>query len=300
MKLLGKYRNGNYDVRIYDDGTKIRETEENEFIPAFSENCDVKLTACCSIGCKFCYENCTPAGKHAEIDFSSRLFDSLHPYTEFALNGNDMDHPQLEELLVKLREKKVIANITLHADQFLNNFMKVRRLQHDGLVFGIGISVSGVASDRQAAAVDASKKLRNCVFHTIAGVTSPEEYETLAEHKCKVLVLGYKELGRGVGYEAANQTDIQEKRKWLYDNLENLSEKCAVLSFDNLAIEQLDVKRIMSDEQWEEFYMGDDGQYTFYIDLVKKEYAMNSLSGRRFPLENKTVDEMFTSIRTKK
>ena len=34
MKILGRYRNGNYDVTLLSDGTKIRETEDDEFIPA--------------------------------------------------------------------------------------------------------------------------------------------------------------------------------------------------------------------------------------------------------------------------
>ena len=50
MKTLGVYRNGNYTVRILQDGTKIRETEYEEFIPAFAENCDCKITDKCDGG----------------------------------------------------------------------------------------------------------------------------------------------------------------------------------------------------------------------------------------------------------
>ena len=37
---MPSYKNGNYIVTILSDGTKIRRTEDNEFIPAFSENVD--------------------------------------------------------------------------------------------------------------------------------------------------------------------------------------------------------------------------------------------------------------------
>ena len=60
MKTLGVYKNGNYNVRLLADGTKIRETNEDEFIPAFAENCDCKITDKCDGGCPFCYEGCTP------------------------------------------------------------------------------------------------------------------------------------------------------------------------------------------------------------------------------------------------
>lgn len=53
-RLLAQYQNGNYMVYIFDDGTKVRETEEDDFIPVFSENTDVKLTNKCSQGCVFC------------------------------------------------------------------------------------------------------------------------------------------------------------------------------------------------------------------------------------------------------
>lgn len=296
MKLLGKYKNGNYNVMIFNDGTKIRETEEDEFIPSFSENCDVKLTDKCKMGCQFCYEGCTPSGKHAEIDFNSKLFDSLYPYTELALNGNDMDHPQLVELLQLLKEKKVIANITLNQKQLEDNQEFVYSLQQNGLIYGIGVSL--VKADDNL--IELLNRYDNVVLHTICGILSKDDIDKLKNKGLKVLILGYKNLQRGITYKEKNSNDITKNRMYLYTVLDKMPEWFKVVSFDNLAIEQLDVKRIMSNEQWDEFYMGDDGQYTFYIDLVKKEYAMNSLAQERFPIENKTVDEMFSHVRTLK
>lgn len=43
MELLGAYRNGNYRTLIMDDGTKIRRTNDDEFVPDFAENMDNKL-----------------------------------------------------------------------------------------------------------------------------------------------------------------------------------------------------------------------------------------------------------------
>lgn len=53
-RLLGRYQNGNYTVTLLDDGTKIRENDLDELIPAFAENCDVKITDRCDGGCPFC------------------------------------------------------------------------------------------------------------------------------------------------------------------------------------------------------------------------------------------------------
>ena len=292
MKLLGKYKNGNYNVKIYDDGTKIRETEEDDFIPSFSENCDCKLTDKCSQGCQFCYEGCTPDGLHAQLDFNSKFFDSLHPYTELAINGNDMDHPQLREFLEVLKNKKIIANITLNQNQLENNYEFVKELQENGLVYGIGVSLNK-ANDKL---VDMMHGLKNTVLHTICGILSKEDIDFLKDKNLKVLILGYKDLKRGHDFKEKNNDRIAQNRMYLYTILDKMPQLFNVVSFDNLAIEQLNVKRIMTDEEWEEFYMGDDGHYTFYVDLVKKEFAKNSLSETRYPMEDLTIDEMFSII----
>lgn len=294
--MLGRYKNGNYTVTILKDGTKIRETEEDYFIPSFSENTDCKLTDKCSVGCPFCYEGCTSSGKHSEIDFNSPWLNSLHPFTELALNGNDLDHPQLEELLVFLKGKSIITNLTVNEKQLIKGVEQLKEWQKNNMVYGIGVSFSTGDFKTHQEAILATEGLNNVVFHTIAGVTTRGEYEMLSAIHAKVLILGYKELGRGISYKEKN--DVDNKIKELKRNLKRLIGKCFVVSFDNLAIEQLGVKELLSESEWNEFYMGDDGQFTFYIDMVKNEYAKNSLSTERFPIGNKTMDEMFNHIRS--
>ena len=101
------YKNGNYIVRFNTkNGTKIRETNEDEFIPSFAENCDCKITDKCDALCPFCYEGCTPQGVHGDI-LNYKFLDTLHPYTELAINGNDMSHPDLIPFLEKLKENNL-------------------------------------------------------------------------------------------------------------------------------------------------------------------------------------------------
>ena len=76
-----------------------------------------------------------------------------------------------------------------------------------------------------------------------------------------------------------------------------LTDHFDVVSFDNLALEQLHMRDKLSDEDWEMFYAGDDGTVTFYIDLVNGTFARSSLSEIHYPIGNKTVDEMFQVIR---
>jgi hypothetical protein len=49
---------------------------------------------------------------------------------------------------------------------------------------------------------------------------------------------------------------------------------------------------------WDEFYMGDDGEYTFYIDAVSQTYSKNSLESKekKYPISNSVV-EMFNTFK---
>ena len=58
------------------------------------------------------------------------------------------------------------------------------------------------------------------------------------------------------------------------------------MSFDNLAVQQLDVSRLVSAETWREQYMGDDGSFTMYVDAVNREYAVCSVSEERHPISD--------------
>lgn len=294
MPKIGFYKNGNYFVCILEDGTKIRQTEADEFIPSFAENTDVKITSKCGIGCSFCYEGCSNRGKHGDL-FKYNFINQLHPYTEMALNGNDLDHPQLEKFLEFLKSKQVFANITIHQNQFLSNIEKVRYLASKKLVHGIGVSYNSYSEDF----IQKVKEFPNAVLHTINGILTKEDIENLKGKDLKVLILGYKNLGRGKSYLIDNSEKIKTNQEYLYNELPNLSkEGFKVLSFDNLAIEQLNVRRILSPDDWNEFYMGDDGKYTFYIDMVDGKFAKNSLSQDRYNIGDKTIDEMFNIIRT--
>lgn len=295
MKLIGKYKNGNYDVSIFSDGTKIRYTDDDDFVPNFAECYDVKITDKCSQGCKWCYEGCKKTGKHADLlgEANQNFLNSLHPYTEVAINGNDLDHPQLEGFLNLLKVKQVIVNVTVNQNQFLKNFDKLKFFQENLLVRGIGVSFLE-ASNELAEKVG---QLNSVVLHTINGILSKDDIDWLKDKGFKILILGYKNLKRGSKYLEENQDSVKANQMYLKTELPSLINSFSVISFDNLSLEQLDVKSFLSDEDWNAMYMGDDGMFTFYVDLVKGEYAKSSLEKKRHKINGKTCDEMFQHIR---
>lgn len=54
MKKIGTYINGNTLTSIYDNGTKIRFTQDDDFDFAFAENMDVKICNYCDANCPYC------------------------------------------------------------------------------------------------------------------------------------------------------------------------------------------------------------------------------------------------------
>jgi hypothetical protein len=294
LKLLGVYKNGNYTVKVLSDGTKIRETNDDEFIPSFAENCDCKITDKCDGGCPLCYEGCTPNGKHGDI-LNYKFLDTLHPYTELAINGNDMSHPDLIPFLMKLREKKVIANLTVNQIHFERHQGLIRKLVDDRLIYGLGISLKEPTEEF----ISLVKTYPNAVIHVINGILSASDVEKLSDNNLKMLILGYKQLRRGEDWYDKDHDNIIVKQMWLKKNLDKMLSHFEVISFDNLAITQLDVKRLMSQEDWEEFYMGDDGNYTFYIDMVDGTFGKNSLATERYPIMD-NIDLMFQKILNKR
>ena len=101
MELLGMYKNGNTINKIFSDGTRICETEDDEFKFDFARNMDIKITNSCSMGCKFCHEGSMPDGKHGNI-LNEKFIETLHPYQEVAIGGgNILEHPDLIPFLKK-------------------------------------------------------------------------------------------------------------------------------------------------------------------------------------------------------
>ena len=293
MGLLGRYKNGNFVTTILSDGTKIRETKDDEFIPTFAENMDIKLTNKCDGGCAWCHEGSSINGKHGDI-LNEKFIDTLHPYQEVAIGGGDAtSHPDLIPFLQKLKEKKVIANITVNQIHFEKKHELIKKLVDEKLIYGLGVSLVNPTKHF----IELIKQYPNAVIHVINGVLKPLDLKALENNNLKILILGYKHLRRGNEYFEEEQNDIETKQQWLYENLEDIIQKFQVVSFDNLAIEQLDVKRLLTQEEWDEFYMGDDGKVTYYVDMVERKFAQSSTApfDKRYDLLD-SVDDMFKVI----
>ena len=290
----GVYKNGNSVTRInLMTGTKIRETKADKFDLDFPESIDLNIGNRCTGGCQYCYISATPDGKNGEL-LNNKFIDTLHPYTECAINGNSVDHPQLIPFLEKLKRKHIICNITVNQIHFEQKEKLIRELVDKELIKGIGISLRKPTKKF----IKMAQKYPNAVIHTIVGILTQKDIEKLRDNNLKLLILGYKDKGRGVDYKAEHLIEYTINKDYLYDNLEKLPEMFKVVSFDNLALDQLDVKRIVTPEEWDEFYLGDEGTSSMFIDLVTGKFGVSSLckENEMFPVMD-NIRDMFAVVK---
>jgi hypothetical protein len=185
--------------------------------------------------------------------------------------------------------------MTVNQLHFMNNIDLLKELVHKKLIYGLGISLITVTDEF----VGAVKQFPNAVIHVINGIVHPIQLAQLAYNDLKILILGYKEFRRGKDMYTHQKDSIDELKTMLSVVLPDILDNqwFSVVSFDNLALTQLNVKSLMSEEKWEEFYMGDDGAATMYVDMVKREFAKSSTSTERYPLEDR-IETMFEKIRS--
>ena len=268
---------------------------DDDFKFEFSESCDIQISQCCDNGCEWCYYGCSPTGKHGKLT-GWKFFDSMRPYTEIAINLQYPIPEDLTEFLNIMKNKNVIVNATINQNHFMNPFIQsfIKQVVDMGLIKGIGISLTDPTQD---GFIDMVNQYPNTVIHIIAGVTPWEDIQYLMGRGLKILILGYKKTGRGKKYYDGLFIPIITQMKYLEGGLDEVINGFKVVSFDNLAIEQLHIRDRLSDKEWNMFYGGDDGTVTFFIDLVKGVFARNSLSQITYPIGDKTIDEMFAIIK---
>ena len=290
-KLLSKYRNGNYNVAIFDDGTKIRYNNLDCLIPEFPESMDMKISNYCPFNCPMCHEKSSEDGEYGKI-LHHPFIKTLHSGTELALGGGAVTyHPDLIPFLEELKEQGVLPSITINQREWEET--KIDYLINNQLIYGLGVSFTNVDDE----VWDKILSYPNAVVHLIAGYHSRDVFEYFANKGAKILILGYKNWGRGEDYFKNYSNQIKVRMRELKEILPTLFTKCKVVSFDNLSIKQLDIRTVIGEEKWKEFYMGDDGQYTMYVDMVKQECAKSSTSPDRFPLSE--FNNLWNEIKAK-
>lgn len=286
MANIVTYKNGNYNVILdLNDGTMIRYTEADQLRPEFPDSMDVKITNRCDRGCLWCHEKSTKDGCHANWDSLEKFIVGLPKHTQLALGGgNVLAYPWLTDLLLLCKDSELVPSITINQVHFMDkdNQRYLRQLINEKLLYGLGISLEKATTSF----IEQIETFPNAVIHVIAGVVSMKELEMLANRNLKILILGYKEFGRGIDYLDQCHSAVSKSLHALRIDLKKMIAQnwFSNISFDNLALKQLAVRGLLTDKEWNEFYMGADGISTMYVDMVKEQFACCSTAYKRYPL----------------
>ena len=286
-KLIALYQNGNYSVKLYSDGTKIKTTKDDKFIASFPDSMDLKITDYCDMNCPMCHEKSSVNGKHGNLN--EEFLSTLKRGTELAIGGgNPLSHPGLIPFLTRMKEQGVICNLTVNEAHLKKEQNLINGLISKKLIYGLGVSIKSY----NEYAVSFAKFYKNTVLHVINGIFT--DFDKISNQDLKILILGYKMFGKGEEYFS---DEIEKNKQHTKEILPSLLNKFDCVSFDNLALEQLDVKSIISPEDYESVFMGNDGEATMYIDLVNRQFAKSSTSVDRYMIE-KDIIPMFKTVKT--
>lgn len=291
-ELLGKYNNGGTEVLIYADGTKVRRTL-SDAPPLQPETMDVKITNYCDMGCSWCHESSTTKGKHGDLELLTEKLDELSPYTELAIGGGDpLSHPGAVKFI---NDNKFINNLTINS----GHIPRYREILCDLNVRGVGVSLSTTNPQKIEELLELQNNL-HVVFHVIIGITSKDEILKLYDMGVeKILLLGYKTFGLGKKFIKSHDDLINDNILTLKEGFHNGEFKNVrgVISFDNLAIDQLEIEKCYPESFWKSRYMGDDFTYSMYVDAVQGKYSPTSRSSNRVSWDQMNLLEYFQNFR---
>jgi hypothetical protein len=292
-----KLRNNGFSWVFFDKATGFKlivdkfKTEIKKQLP---DSLDIKITDICHHNCPMCSENCTPNGSYAKIDEILSALAILQPLEVAIGGGNPLLHPNLHLLYEGCDKLGIVPNITIHCSDiegFLSEESFFRKRENKPGAIGISVHcIEDIKEVEKFFRKEENKylarhKSRN--YHLILGDISKEEFSLITKHLrfdsswsnyTNLVLLGKKEIGRGKNFP---WKEIPSK-EYFEELISNFSPSGLHLIFDTLAIEQIGLDVIKNSP----FYLGEEGEASFFIDFANNEYAISSSSEKRLKITN--------------
>lgn len=296
--VITQYKNGNADITITDDGT--REIEYEDVLKLeYPLNIDIRVSTRCSFGlnpktgkafCSFCHESATTNGAECDYEELKGKLSGLPVGIELAIGGNIIT-AELIEFCEWATSQGYIVNLTVNQGHIATYQLHLDELISNGWIKGLGISYR--RSLEKDNVPERFKRYEHTVLHVIAGIDDINDILNYTSYR-KVLVLGYKTFGFGIDYMDKYEPEVERNLKeWLWW-IHKMFSVFDVVSFDNLALKQLNVKRFFADDNWEVF---NQNEHSFYIDAVNKILAPSSRSSEKTNWDEYTLKDYFKKIK---
>ena len=273
-----KYTNGNAKVWLdLQDGTRIIEYPDNEPLTLKTPlNIDIRVSTQCPYGydvvtrkstCEFCHESALVNGQECDYGILQQvLTDAKLPRgTEIALGVNQVTD-DLIQFVKDLWKLGLVVNITMN-ERYITEFGDTGLLQLKPYIFGLGISYRSLQGCLSLP--DWIADYPHTVIHVINGIDDFNDIVELGVKYRKLLILGEKDFGFNTGkVNLTTPSHIEWK-----SNVMQLTKIFDVVSFDNLGLQQLEIRGKITDEEYKTFYQG---EHSMYINAVEQYYSPSS------------------------
>lgn len=273
-----KYRNGNAVVTLdLQDGTRIIEYPDNDgLILETPLNIDIRVSTQCPYGynvetqkstCAFCHESALVDGQECHYGVLQQvLMDAKLPRgTEIALGVNEVTD-NLIQFVRNLYRLGLVVNITMN-ERYILQYGDTGLKQMLPYVFGLGISYRSLQGCLSLP--DWIAEYPHTVIHVINGIDNFDDVKELGVKYHKLLVLGEKDFGFNRGKVNLN---TPSHKQWK-SNIMQLTKIFDIVSFDNLGLQQLEIRGKITDEEYKSFYQG---EHSMYINAVEQYFAPSS------------------------
>lgn len=297
MELLHKYNNGNANISIYKDGTREVDFPDSGLNLHYPLNIDIRLMTRCQFGrnpltgksvCSFCHESATTDGKDGDYATLLDKLAELPAGVELAVGMNEYNL-QVRHFLEVCKYRGHIVNVTVNQMLLGKTTPVLLELISEGLIKGLGISYRNSRLLPKELV-----EYENTVIHVILGIDDIHDVAELSNQGIrKILLLGEKDFGFNKGNVNLNS----KKHKDWYNKLPQLFYFFPVVSFDNLALQQLEIQKRISKEDWVALY---NGEYSFYIDAVAGTYSPSSRSPDRTSWKDLSISGYFQKLTSQK
>lgn len=288
--VIAQYKNGNADITITEDGT--REIEYEDVLKLeYPLNIDIRVSTRCSFGmnpktgkafCSFCHESATTDGKECDYEELKGKLSGLPAGIELAIGGNIITY-ELIAFCEWATNQGYIVNLTVNQGHIATYQLHLDELISNGWIKGLGISYR--RSLEKDNVPERFKRYEHTVLHVIAGIDDIKHILDYTSYK-KVLVLGEKDFGFNSGNVDLSSREHKEWLWWIHKMFGVFD----VVSFDNLALKQLNIKRFFTDDNWEVF---NQNEHSFFLNAVNKTIHPSSRSNDSISWDNITLKDYF-------
>ena len=185
--------------------------------------------------------------------------------TEIALGVNQVTD-DLIQFVKNLWKLGLVVNITMN-ERYITEFGDTGLKQLLPYVFGLGISYRSLQGCLSLP--DWIADYPHTVIHVINGIDNFDDVKELSVKYHKLLVLGEKDFGFNRGKVNLN---TEQHKQWK-SNIMQLTKIFDIVSFDNLGLQQLEIRGKITDEEYKSFYQG---EHSMYINAVEQYFAPSS------------------------